>query len=386
MGLHVTKYALLVVSSAPFVYYALALFSSWRYFHSAENAVDERSSYTPPASILKPVRGLDPDAYENFASFCRQDYPDYEILFCVSDETDPVVPVLERLRSDFPAVDVRVLYGSGRDATNDKVAKLARLTHEARHDVLVINDSDVRAEACYLRKVVAPLANPKVGAVTCFYVPTHETSVVQRLQSVGMLSDFYPGILVAWLLDGVKFALGPTIATTRERIDGFGGFEAIENRPGDDLLVGRLIDEQGYEVKLLRYWIDTVADFHSMRDLVLKRLRWMTVMRHMRPWGHIGLLFTLGLPWALIAALVSGSPAIAAAYLGAYLFLRLAMTWLIGSWGLKQRFHLRYLGLIPLWDALAVGIWLRSFTRNTISWRNREYYIRNGELVPVNAE
>ena len=386
MGLHVTKYALLVVSSAPFVYYALALFSSWRYFHSAENAVDERSSYTPPASILKPVRGLDPDAYENFASFCRQDYPDYEILFCVSDETDPVVPVLERLRSDFPAVGVRVLYGSGRDATNDKVAKLARLTHEARHDVLVINDSDVRAEACYLRKVVAPLANPKVGAVTCFYVPTHETSVVQRLQSVGMLSDFYPGILVAWLLDGVKFALGPTIATTRERIDGFGGFEAIENRPGDDLLVGRLIDEQGYEVKLLRYWIDTVADFHSMRDLVLKRLRWMTVMRHMRPWGHIGLLFTLGLPWALIAALVSGSPAIAIAYLGAYLTLRLAMTWLIGSWGLKQPFHLRYLGLIPVWDALAVGIWLRSFTRNTISWRNREYYIRNGELVPVSAE
>jgi len=386
MGLHMTKYALLVVSGAPFVYYALALFSSWRYFLSAENAVTAHSTYTPPVSILKPVRGLDPDAYENFASFCHQDYPNYEILFCVGDETDPVVPVLEKLESDFPTANIRVLYGSGRDATNDKVAKLARLTQEARHDVLVINDSDVRAEATYLRKVVAPLANPKVGAVTCFYVPTHETSAVQRLQSVGMLSDFYPGILVAWLLDGVKFALGPTIATTRERIKGFGGFEAIENRPGDDLLVGRLIDEQGYEVKLLRYWIDTVADFHSMRDLVLKRLRWMTVMRHMRPWGHIGLLFTLGLPWALIAAAVSGSPAVAIAYLGAYLFLRLAMTWLIGTWGLKQRFHLRYLVLIPLWDALAVGIWLRSFTRNTISWRNREYYIRNGELVPVSAK
>ena len=386
MGFHIAKYALLVVAGAPFVYYALALFSSWRFFLSESNALDPHSDFTPPVSILKPVRGLDPDAYENFASFCRQDYPTYEILFCVGDASDPVVPVIEKLAVDFPDRDIRLLYGTGRDATNDKVAKLARLMREARYDTLVINDSDVRAEAAYLRKVVAPLANPGVGAVTCFYVPIHETSPVQRLQSVGMLSDFYPGILVAWLLDGVKFALGPTIATTRARIAGFGGFEAIENRPGDDLLVGRLIAEQGYEVKLLRYWIDTVADFHSMRDLVLKRLRWMTVMRHMRPWGHFGLLFTLGLPWAIIAGLVAHSGRIGFTYLGIYLAMRIAMTWLIGSWGLKQAFHARYFLLIPVWDTLAVGIWLRSFTRNTINWRNREYYIRNGELVPVSAE
>jgi len=382
MGIHIAKYALLVVAGAPFVYYALALFSSWRFF-SSRNAGGSDPDYTPPVSVLKPVRGLDPDAYENFASFCLQDYPEYEILFCVGDASDPVVPVIEKLAADFPGCHIRLLYGSGRDATNDKVAKLARLTQEARYDTLVINDSDVRAEAGYLRKVVAPLADPTVGAVTCFYVPTHETSAVQRLQSVGMLSDFYPGILVAWLLDGVKFALGPTIATTRARLEGFGGFEAIENRPGDDLLVGRLIADQGYEVKLLRYWVSTVADFHSMRDLVLKRLRWMVVMRHMRPWGHFGLLFTLGLPWAIVAALVSDARVVGLAYLGTYLAMRIAMTWLIGSWGLKQPFHLRYFLLIPLWDALAVGIWLRSFTRNTINWRNREYYIRNGELVPV---
>ena len=367
MGHLIAKYALLIVAGAPFVYYFLSLFSSWRYFLSRENAVNPHSTYTPPVSILKPVRGLDPDAYENFASFCKQDYPAYEILFCVGDASDPVVPVIQKLAMDFPEQDIRLLYGLGRDATNDKVAKLARLTQEARYDTLVINDSDVRAESSYLRKVVAPLVNPKVGAVTCFYVPTHETSLVQRLQSVGMLSDFYPGILVAWLLDGIKFALGPTIATTRDRIKAFGGFEAIENRPGDDLLVGRLIAEQGYEVKLLRYWIDTVADFHSMRDLVLKRLRWMTVMRHMRPWGHIGLLFTLGLPWAIIAGLVAHSAWVGLAYLGIYLFMRIAMTWLIGSWGLKQPFHLRYLLLIPVWDALAVGIWVRSFTRKTIA-------------------
>jgi ceramide glucosyltransferase len=386
MGFQIAKYVLLVIAGAPFVYYALALFSSWRFFLSNSNPVDQHSDFTPPVSVIKPVRGLDPDAYENFASFCRQDYPEYEILFCVGDASDPVVPVIEKLAADFPEHHIRLLYGSGRDATNDKVAKLARLAQEAQYDTLVINDSDVRAEAGYLRKVIAPLADSKVGAVTCFYVSLHETSPVQRLQSVGMLSDFYPGILVAWLLDGVKFALGPTIATTRARLQGFGGFEAIENRPGDDLLVGRLIADQGYEVKLLRYWVTTVADFHSMRDLVLKRMRWMVVMRHMRPWGHFGLLFTLGLPWAIIAGLVAYSTRVGFAYFLTYLALRLAMTWLIGSWGLKQPFHLRYLLLIPVWDALAVGIWLASFTRNTINWRNREYYIRDGELVPVRAD
>ena len=385
MGHLIAKYALLIIASAPLVYYLLSMFSSLRYFLSRENAVNPHSSYTPPVSILKPVRGLDPDAYENFASFCTQDYPTYEILFCVGDALDPVVPVIEKLAMDFPERGIRLLYGSGRSATNDKVAKLARLTQEARYDTLVINDSDVRAEPGYLRKVVAPLADSKVGAVTCFYVPIKESSTVQRLQSVGMLSDFYPGILVAWLLDGVKFALGPTIATTRTRIEGFGGFEAIENRPGDDLLVGRLIAEQGYEVKLLRYWIDTVADFHSMRDLVLKRLRWMTVMRHMRPWGHIGLLFTFGLPWAVIAMLFAPTRTVGLIYVGAYLTLRLAMIWLIGSWGLRQQVPLRYALLIPFWDALAAGIWLSSFTRNTIRWRNHEYYIRDGQLVPVSS-
>jgi ceramide glucosyltransferase len=380
--LTVSNYILLAIAAIPGIYYLLALYCSARFFWSWKRT-PPNCDFTPPVSCLKPIKGLDPDAYENYASFCRQDYPEYEIIFCVGDYSDPVVPVIEKLTADFPGRNIRILYGSGRDATNDKVAKLARLTHEARYETLVISDSDVRAETTYLRKVVAPLADKNVGAVTCFYVPMEETSFVQRLQSVGMLSDFYPGILVAWQLDGVKFALGPTIVTTRARIAAFGGFEAIQNRPGDDLLVGRLIADQGCEVKLLRYWVKTVADFHSMRDLLLKRLRWMVVMRHMRPWGHIGLIFTFGLPWSLVALFVAPTRLIGLSYVGLYLALRVAMTWLIGSWGLSQPFRLRYLPLVPLWDGLAVAIWLSSFTRNTISWRNHQYYIRNGELVPV---
>ncbi len=204
-----------------------------------------------------------------------------------------------------------------------------------------------------------------------------------------MFSDFYAGILVARQLDGVKFALGPTIATTRTRLAGFGGYEAIANRPADDLLVGRLICEQGYEVQLLPYTISTVADYQSMRDLLHKRLRWIVVMRQMRPWGHFGLLLTQGLPWSLLAIAIQPSAGVALGYFGAYFALRFAMTWLIGIRGLKQKALWKKLPLIPVWDALAFFIWLTSFSRNTIRWRDSEYYIRDGRLVPVtptNAE
>jgi len=371
------------IAAIPFVYYGIALFSCWRFFRRPPRKGD--GAFTPPVSNLKPIRGLDPDAYENFASFCRQDYPEYELLFCVGDRDDPALPLIERLMSEFPERPIRVLYGSGRDAANDKVAKLARMAGEARHEYVVISDSDVRVRPDYLRTVVAPLADPKIGAVTCFYLPIEERTFVDHLQSVGMMSDFYAGIIVAWQLDGVKFALGPTIATTRERLAGFGGYEAIENRPADDLLVGRLIADQGYEVELLRYPVDTVADYHSLSELFHKRLRWIVVMRHMRPWGHFGLLFTQGLAWAAAAVAFHPTVAVAAVYLGGYFAVRCAMTAMIAMWGLKQRSFWREMGLIPLWDALAFVIWLASFARRSIRWRGSDYYIREGTLVPVNS-
>jgi ceramide glucosyltransferase len=371
------------VAAIPFIYYGIAIFSSLRFFLATPAKVGEAGGFLPPVSNLKPVRGLDPEAYENFASFCRQDYPDYEILFCVGDTSDPAFPVLQQLVRDFPERQIRIVIGSGRIATNDKVAKLARLVEEASHEYLVISDSDVRVGPDYLKNVIAPLANPKIGATTCLYVPIEESTWVQRLQDVGMASDFYPGIFVAKQLDGVKFALGPTIATTRARLQAFGGYDSIENRPADDLLVGRFIAEQGYEVDLLPYTISTVADYQSLNDLFHKRLRWITVMRHMRPWGHFGLIFTLGLPWALLAVVLLPTPAIAAGYLGGYLIVRALLTVLVGSWGLKQPGIWKKLALIPLWDGMASMIWLTSFTRKTIRWRGRDYMMRDGNLVPL---
>ena len=377
----IVTYVFLGIAAIPFVYYLIAIYSSWRYFRQPPRIADP--DFTPPVSNLKPIRGLDPEAYENLASFCVQDYPDYEMVFCIDPDDSAVISVVEKLQRNFPERRIRVLYGSGRVATNDKVAKLARLVSEAEHEIVVISDSDVRVRPDYLRKIVSPLRDPNVGAVTCFYLPTEVRTFTDHLQTAGMISDFYPSILVAWQLDGVKFALGTTIATTRSRLDAFGGYPVLENGPADDLLVGRRIAEQGCEVVLLPYAIATVPDYDSMSALFHKRLRWMTVMRHMRPMGHLGLLLTQGLPWSIVAVAVHPSAAIAAAYFGTYLFLRALMTWMIGIHGLHERRLAKQIPLIPLWDALAFVIWLTSFLRTSIRWRGADYYLRDGKLVPV---
>ncbi len=372
-------YIILVAAALPFIYYLIALYSSWRFFRSPSPANSQDLDFTPPVSVLKPVRGLDPEAYENFASFCIQEYPEYEVVFCV-DQGDAAVPILEQLKRNFPRLPIRILFGSGRNGINDKVARLVRLTNEARYDLFVITDGDVRVEPGYLRAVVAPFRNPKVGAATCLYASTEENTFLQKLQSIAMISDFFAGIIVAWKLDGVKFTLAQSIITTRENIAGFGGYQTLEDRPADDLYIGRFAAEQGLETRLLPYVVRTVADFQSLPELFRKRLRWMTVMRHMRPQGHLGLIFTWGLPWSLAAIAVHPSLYLACAYLGTYAVLRIAMAWAIGIRGMRQPGLWLKMPLIPLWDLTAFIIWLASFAQTTIRWRGVEYFLRNGRL------
>lgn len=331
-------------------------------------------------SNLKPIRGVDLGAYENFASLCRQDYPEFELLFCVGSKADPAVPLLQKLAAEFPERNIRILFEDGRGVSNDKVAKLARLVEAAQHDTLVINDSDVRVEPDYFRAVVAPLQDSKVGGVTCFYASLNDSTLADNLHTAGMLSDFYAGLMVALQLDGVKFAIGKTIVTRRSHLARFGGYEHLQNRPGDDLMIGRLLAEEGLEMKLLPYVVGTTAGNSSMKEMLRKRLRWLVVMRHLRPAGHFGLLFTHGLLWILAVALLNPGPAVVAAFVGLYLLMRLAMTGLIGK-GLKSRAVARSLLLFPLWDALAICLWVASFTRSNIRWRGGHYSIRNGELV-----
>lgn len=372
----------LALAAVPFIYYFIVLYSSVHFLVDSKRRFPPNHDFTPPVSCLKPIKNLDVEAYENYASFCRQDYPDYEIVFCV-DADDPALPVIERLRRDFPDCKIRVLFGSGRNAINDKVARLVRLTDEAEYDLFVITDGDVRVRPDYLRSVVAPFRDSQVGAATCLYASTTPTTFLQELQSISMVSDFFAGIMAAWQLDGTKFTLAQTIVTTRRNLSGFGGYQQLEDRPADDLYIGRLACEQGLKSELIPYVVHTVADFHSFHDLIQKRVRWMTVMRNMRPWGHVGLLFTWGLIWALLAVVVHPSWAVAVGYLGGYLLCRCAMALLIGEGIMKQRGVWKRLPLIPIWDALAFFIWLLSWQRKTIRWRGVDYRLRQGRLVTV---
>ena len=374
------RYIILGIAAIPFVYYLLALYSTVRFFTVTKRNLGKNTDFLPPISCLKPIKGLDEDAYDNYASFCRQDYPEYEIVFCV-DRDDPALPVLEKLIRDFPDRQIRLLFGSGRNAINDKVGRLTRLTAEAKYDIFVITDGDVRVRPDYLRTVVSVFRDPKVGAATCLYVSTKETNLVQELQSVGMISDFFAPVMVAWQLDDLKITFGQSILTTRKAVAAYGGYPVLEDRPADDVYAGRLVAEQGFEVKLLPYIVQSVADFNTMSDLLHKRTRWMTVQRLMRPWGHIGLIFTFGLPWALVAVAVKPTAAVALAYLGGYAFFRVAITWTIGAWGMKQRGLWKKMPLIPLWDAMAFIMWIASFSRNTIRWRGVDYFLREGRLV-----
>lgn len=373
-------HVILAIAAIPFVYYLLALYSTVRFFTVSRRDTTINTDFLPPISCLKPIKGLDEDAYENYASFCRQDYPQYEIVFCV-DRDDPALPVLEKLIQDFPDRDIRLLFGSGRSAINDKVGRLTRLTAEAKYDIFVITDGDVRVRPDYLLTVASAFRDPKVGAATCLYVSTKETNLVQELQSIGMISDFFAPVMVAWNLGDLKVTFGQSILTTRKAVAAYGGYRVLEDRPADDVYAGRLVAEQGFDVKLLPYIVESVADFTTMSDLLHKRTRWMTVQRLMRPWGHLGLIFTFGLPWALAAMAAQPTAAVALAYLGGYAIFRVAITWTIGSWGMNQRGLWKKMPLIPLWDALAFLMWIASFSRRTIRWRGVDYFLREGRLV-----
>jgi len=379
-GWHIFRATVLLVATFPLIYYLIAIYSVLRFFSVP---IEPKSDFTPPVSILKPVRGLDDGAYRNFASYCQQDYPEFEMLFCVGDASDPNIPVIEQLQRDFPGRSLRVLIGSNPKVTNDKVSKLERLAAEATYEHVVFSDSDIRVRPDYLRVVLAPLCDERVGASTCIYLQTDERTLADDLQTIGQVSDFYVSLSVARQLDGVKFALGSTIVTRKRNLREAGLFEAIENRPADDMLVGRLIAEKGYRVELLPYAVGTVADFQSMKGFLAKRMRWAVVQRNMRPAGHVGLLLTLGLPWSLAAIAVWPTWTVAATYLGAYVVLRSAVTTLISVWGLKQPSILKKFWLIPVWDVISIVILLASFAQNTVRWRDGLYHIRNGELVSV---
>ncbi|HYL11004.1 MAG TPA: bacteriohopanetetrol glucosamine biosynthesis glycosyltransferase HpnI [Candidatus Acidoferrales bacterium] len=377
------RWLVLGLAALPLLYYLAASLAAWSFFREKRRGESEGSEFAPPASVLKPVRGLDREAYENFASFCRQDYPEYEILFAVSDADDPAVPVIQKLMADFPERKIRLLIGDAFPGINNKAAKLRRLADEARHDVYVISDSDVRVAPGYLRAVCAAFRDPGVGGVTCLYRGLAERQLGAELEAIGITSDFLAGVLMARKLEGIKFMLGATMATTRERLAEIGGFEALADLLADDYELGKRIAERGRRIELLAEPVSTICPAQSVRSYFKHQLRWARAVRLSRPGGYAGLLLTFGLPWSVAAAAVAPSAGVAVGFLGGYVLLRGLMAWTVGVWGLKDVLLRRRLWMVPLRDAIAFLVWLASFASNRVHWRGMEFKVKNNRMVAV---
>ncbi len=373
--------AVLLLAAAPLAYYVLATMAALRFFRRERARI--LPEYTPPVSLLKPVRGLDFGSHENFASFCRQDYPEFEILFAVSDDQDPAISLIQRIMAEFPERQIRILVGAEQIGTNRKVNKLVRLVRESQYEVLVLTDGDVRVGPHYLREVVAPLAQQDAGAVTSFYRAIAEKNLWAEIEAVGASSDFFAGVLMAQWTEGIRFTLGASVATTKEWLGKMGGFESIADMLADDYELGRRIAKAGGEVVLSREAVWTMYAAQTVRGFWDHQVRWARTVRLCRPLSYVGLLFTQGLPWVLLAAIVAPTKWIAGSYLLAYLVLRMTMAWTVGVWGVRDELLRRRLWLVPLRDALYFAIWLGGFGSNRVKWGNLEYVIRKGQMVPV---
>jgi ceramide glucosyltransferase len=382
MAWTVVRDALLALAAAPVIYYCIAIIAGQRFFGNKPVSSSQPLDFVPPVSILKPIRGLDRETYKNYSSFCMQDYPEFEILFCVSDEGDPAVPVIKKLMADFPQRSIRLLIGAEEIGVSDKVNKLCRMAREARHDTVLVSDSDVRVDPNFLREAVKPFSDPEVGGVTCLYRGLTDGSFAADLEALGNGADFAPGVLVARLLGGVNFMLGAVMVTTKRHLAEIRGFESLADYFCDDYELGNRIASRGYRVELSRFPVDIVYPHETFGGAFRHQLRWNLSIRYSRPRGHFGLIFSNWVPWAVLVGAL-GSWTAAVVYLVIALVFRTVMAIFVGAWGMRDPLVLRKFWMLPARDVFAFAIWVASFFARRIHWRDRWFRIRDKKLVSV---
>jgi ceramide glucosyltransferase len=359
---------LLVLLAGALVYSALTVIAALRYL--AVQPAELRSA--EPISILKPLSGLDADLELNLRTFFEQDYPSFEILFAVRERDDPAVAVVDKLRQEYPAVRSQLLITGEPPYPNAKVFSLDRMMSASAHDVLVMSDSDIRVTPRLLRTIAAEFQDPKLGIATCPYRAIAGPSFWSRLEAIGMNTDFLAGILVARMLEGMRFAVGPTIAARRQALESIGGFDRLKDYLAEDFVMGKFAAEAGHGVSLSSYVIEhhigTSSDF---RHNAAHRIRWTRSTRRSRPAGYLGQLFTMPVPLALLVTawnpwwwpvvLVTMAIRGVAAWTVAELVLHAGLNWL----------------LLPLEDIAGFCFWIAGFFGNTITWRGRRYRLES---------
>jgi ceramide glucosyltransferase len=374
------RWAVISAAILPLLYYLVAALCAWDFFRRRQKASEV---FAPPVSLLKPLQGDEHKLYENLASFFQQEYPTYEVLFAVDDERDAAIPLVRKVMRDFPSVPARLFVGSGVRGSNSKIVKLCRLAKEARYRFLIAGDSDVRVDPDFLRNVVSSFCDPKVGAVTCLYRGIVRRNLWSELEDLNLTTEFLAGVLVARRFEGVRFTLGATMAVRQESLAEIGGFEGLVDCAADDHELGKRIAERGWRVELARHVVQTHCASSNAREFFLHHLRWGVVTRHSRPCGYAGLLVTQGLPWTVAAMLAAPSLGIASAFALSYVAARMAVALALGAYGLNDPLVRRRWWLIPLRDLFGFFIWASALVWNRISWRQSEFKVQRGRLIPV---
>jgi ceramide glucosyltransferase len=323
-----------------------------------------------PISVLKPLAGVDQGLENNLRSFFEQDHPEFEILFAVREASDPAIDVVKALQREYPARAARLIVTGQPPYPNAKVYSLDQMLAEAKYDLLVMSDSDIRVVPSFLRSIALEFADPRVALATCPYRAIAGDSSWSELEAEGMNTEFLAGLLVARLIEGVRFAVGPTIAARKQALAAIGGFAKLKDYLAEDFVMGKFAAEAGLGVILSRSTVQHHIGSEGFRANAAHRLRWVRSTRRSRPAGYIGQLVTYTLPLAVLVCVLEPAwwPLLPVAC-----GLRALAAWSTCAWvlGSNPRWH-----LVVLQDFLSFGFWLAGFFGNTIVWRGRRYYLR----------
>ncbi len=365
-------------------YLVVALWAARAFAHDGRGRV--LAGFMPDVSILKPVKGVDPQMYAGFVSHCRQEYAGaFEIVFGVGSMDDPAVGEIERLRAEFPECAIRLVECTERLGTSGKVSSLVQMLAQARYEHVVINDSDILVSSKYLERVMAPLTDARVGLVTAPYLgrtAMERSTVWSRLEALGIATDFLPGVLTARKLEGgIRFGLGSTLATTKLVLAMAGGLEPLAEFLADDYELGARIAGLGYRVELIDEVVETGVPQYGFQGFCEHQLRWMRAMRDSRKWGYAGLMVTYALPWAMLTCVASGFALWSFSLLSVVVLARVAVALSVGVGLLRDGQVLRDLWLLPLRDCFGLVFWVWSFGGNTVVWRGELFRLKDGRLL-----
>ena len=370
---------LLLLLAGAWVYSLLQIVAALRYL--AVRPAPLKSA--EPISILKPLAGLDLDLESNLRTFFEQDYPAFEILFAVRVASDPAAEVVARLQREYPNVPSQLVITGEPPYPNAKVYALDRMLTAASHDLVVMSDSDIRVTRDLLRTVAAEFQDSHLGVATCPYRAVPGASFWSRLEATGMNTDFWGSALVARMLEGMRFAVGPTIAARRRVLQSIGGFDRVKDYLAEDFVIGKFAAEAGHGVILSSYVIEHHIGQATLQQNAEHRLRWSRSTRRSRPAGYVGQLFTMPLPLALLvcAAAPAWWPV-----LPVTLVVRTLAAYMVSARVLHAKINWL---LLPIEDLMGFCFWIAGFFGNTISWRGRRYRLFSDgrfELIPASPE